>query len=116
MILKKKAKISSDLYIAAIGASAGGLEALQKLISHVSPDIKNVAFVVVQHLSPTYKSMLVQMLSSQTKLEVLEVTDNTQVRDRNIYITPPDCEINIKKGKLFLKKSIQGYAPHPSID
>lgn len=116
MIAKKKAEPKSDIYIAAIGASAGGLEALQKLISHIPADIKNVAFVVVQHLSPTYKSMLVQTLSSQTKLEVIEVKDSVVVRERHIYITPPDCEITIKKGKLYLNKTTQNYSPHPSIN
>src|ERR1035437_1049898 len=112
MVLKKNSKSSSDLYVAAIGASAGGLEALQKLISHIPADIKNVAFIVVQHLSPTYKSMLVQTLGSQTKLEVVEAKNNIQVRERYIYITPPNCEISIIKGKLFLSKSTGGYAAH----
>jgi chemotaxis response regulator CheB len=104
------------LYIAAIGASAGGLEALQKLISHLPADIKNIAFIVVQHLSPNYKSMLVQSLGSQTKLKVVEVKNTVQVITGTIYITPPDREITIKKGKLYLAKSTSVHGPRPSID
>jgi two-component system, chemotaxis family, CheB/CheR fusion protein len=96
----------SSLHIAAIGASAGGLEALQKLISTLPEDIGNIAFIIVQHLSPNYKSMLVQSLSSQTKLMVTEIINGTLIKDRTIYITPPDHEISIKNGKLYLAKTV----------
>jgi two-component system CheB/CheR fusion protein len=109
-------KSGSPLYIAAIGASAGGLEALQKLVSHLPGDIKNIAFIVVQHLSPNYKSMLVQSLSSQTRLKVVEVKNTVLVSGGTIYITPPDREITIKKRKLYLTKSPGTHGPRPSID
>jgi PAS domain S-box-containing protein len=114
--VKREAKVPSGLYIVAIGASAGGLEALQKLIAHIPSDIKNVAFIVVQHLSPTYKSMLVQTLSSQTKLEVLEAKNKVRIVERNIYVTPPDCEISIRKGILSISKSTVKHAPNPSVN
>ena len=107
---------SADFYIAAIGASAGGLEALQMLISHIPPNIRNIAFIVVQHLSPTYKSMLVQTLSNQTKLEVIEVRNRMKISACNIYITPPDNEVSVKNGMLFLQKTRFNNYPHPSID
>jgi two-component system, chemotaxis family, CheB/CheR fusion protein len=109
-------KITPRLYIAAIGASAGGLEALQKLVSHLPAGIKNIAFVIVQHLSPNYKSMLVQSLSNHTGLKVVEVKNTVPVNAGTIYITPPDKEIIIKKGKLYLAKSTGAHGPRPSID
>jgi two-component system CheB/CheR fusion protein len=114
--VKKITKSSAGLYIAAIGASAGGLEALQKLISHIPADIENVAFIVVRHLSPAYKSLLAQTLSSQTKLEVVEVKNKVKVAERHIYITPPDCQITIKKGVLLLNKSANNRTPNPSVN
>lgn len=111
-----KVKTSLPPYIAAIGASAGGLEALQKLLSHLPEEFNNVAMVIVQHLSPNYKSMLVQMLSTKTSLKVIEVKNTVQVKASTIYITPPDREINIKKGKLYLSKSTGEHGPRPSID
>ncbi|HLP52894.1 MAG TPA: chemotaxis protein CheB, partial [Chitinophagales bacterium] len=116
MIQKKTAKPSSNLFIAAIGASAGGLDALQKLVSDIPEDVRNVAFVIVQHLSPSYKSMLVPTLSNQTKLEVIEAKDGMTISPCKIYVTPPDREISIKNSKLHLRKSARSYSPHPSID
>lgn len=109
-------KSTSSPCIAAIGASAGGLEALQKLVSHLPASIKNIGIVVAQHMSPNYKSMLVQSLSTHTSFKVEEVRNTVQVSAGTIYITPPDREITIKKGKLFLAKSIGAHAPRPSID
>ncbi|MDP4285667.1 MAG: PAS domain S-box protein [Bacteroidota bacterium] len=111
-----KRKPGPPLYIAGIGASAGGLEALQKLISHLPGDIKNIAFIIVQHLSPNYKSMLVESLSGQTKLKVAEIKNTVLVNAGTIYITPPDYEITIKKRKLYLTKPPRTYGPRPSID
>lgn len=111
-----KKKSSGVLYIAAVGASAGGLEALQKLISNVPAKTKNLALIIVQHLSPTYKSMLVQALSNQTSFQVIEVKNGTLVKEKNIYITPPDREITIKKGKLYLSKPPRTHNPRPSIN
>ena len=111
-----KKKSSGELYIAAVGASAGGLEALQKLISSIPSTTKNLALIIVQHLSPNYKSMLVQSLSTQTTLKVIEVKNGTPVIEKCIYITPPDREIVIKKGKLYLSKPPRTHNPRPSIN
>ena len=60
---------NEPLYIVAIGTSAGGLESLQKFFDHMEPDT-GMAFVVVQHLSPTHKSMMVEILSKHTAMTV----------------------------------------------
>ncbi len=116
MKAQSKKKFSDTLYIAAIGASAGGLEALQKVISNIPDKTKHLAIIIVQHLSPNYKSMLVQSLSSQTSFEVIEVKNAISVKEKCIYITPPDREITLKKGKLFLSKPPKTYNPRPSIN
>ena len=69
----------------AIGASAGGLEALTAFVSSLPTDL-NVPFVVLQHLSPNYRSMMVQLLARATDLEVREIEDNSVPLPNHIYI------------------------------
>ena len=109
-------KIKKPFYIAGIGSSAGGLEALQDFLSHLPENLKNVAFIVAQHLSPTHKSMLVQLLSRETKLLVSEAKNGDTVEPNNIYITPPDNEISISGGKIWLQRPKGGIGPKPSVD
>ena len=60
--------------IVGIGASAGGLEALKLFFDNTSPN-SGIAFVIVQHLDPTHKSLLTELLSSHTKMKVTEIMD-----------------------------------------
>ncbi len=103
-------------YLIGIGSSAGGLEALTDLLSHLPRRLEEVALVVVQHLSPTYKSMLVQLLSRETELEVKEAVSGTLVKSNTVYITPPDNDIVVNKGKIMLKKPANQPGPKPSVD
>ncbi|GAB4337487.1 MAG: hypothetical protein OHK0038_15930 [Flammeovirgaceae bacterium] len=112
----EKAKGNEEMVIVGIGASAGGLEALQELVSHLPQDIENVVIVIAQHLSPTYKSMLVQLLSRQTQLEVIEVKNGMPVLAGKIYITPPDSDIYIRKNFFVLEKPASTTGPKPSVD
>jgi two-component system, chemotaxis family, CheB/CheR fusion protein len=111
-----KRKRPRSIYIAAIGASAGGLDALQKLISFVPKSADNLALLVVQHLSPNYKSMLVQSLSSQTSFDVVEATHGVEVKAKTIYITPANSDISVRKGKILLNKAPRSPHPWPSIN
>ncbi len=106
----------TGLFIIGVGASAGGLEALSDFLSHLPPMIDNIAIVVVQHLSPTYKSMLVQLLSKQTPLQVVEIKNDMAVEAGKVYITPPDSEIGITNGVMHLTKPLMSIGPKPSVD
>jgi len=88
-------------YIVAIGASAGGLEALQLLFQNIPPDT-GLAFVVIQHLSPDYKSLMVELLSRQTTMTVLRVENNMTVQANCVYLIPPKKNMTIKNNELFL--------------
>lgn len=88
-------------YIAGVGASAGGLKALIEFFSQV-PLGSEIAFVVVQHLSPDYESHMVNLLSKQTELPVQQATDGLTVQPNNIYLIPRRKNMTIFKGKLFL--------------
>ncbi|WP_448518476.1 chemotaxis protein CheB [Rhodoflexus sp.] len=110
--------ITNDpLFIAGIGASAGGLEAISELLSHLPTQATtNLAIIVVQHLSPTYKSMLVQLLRKHTTWDVVEIKNGIPVEAGKVYITPPDSEIAIEQRILHLSKPILSVGPKPSID
>ncbi|HEV7350928.1 PAS domain S-box protein [Telluribacter sp.] len=106
----------TPLYLIGVGASAGGLEALQDFLFHFPSDLADVAIIIAQHLSPTHKSMLVQLLSKQTKLSVSEAKHNAQIQKDCIYITPPDSEITIVNTKFSLVKPHSPTGPKPSVD
>lgn len=88
-------------YIVGIGASAGGLEALEYFFDHL-PNDSGLGFVVVQHLSPDFKSLMVELLSRHTSLQVHRVEDGAVVRPNAVYLIPPKKNLLIAKGRLRL--------------
>jgi two-component system CheB/CheR fusion protein len=98
---KTQLTTESPVSVVGIGASAGGLEAIQELLKKL-PDNTGMAFVIVQHLSPDYKSMLSEILCKYTMMPVLQA-ENGQILERNtIYLIPPKFNMEVKKGKLLL--------------
>jgi two-component system CheB/CheR fusion protein len=87
--------------IVGIGASAGGLEALQEFFQNL-PNDPGLAFVVVQHLSPDYKSLMDELLSRHTFLSIHKVVDGMRVEINSIYLIPPRKNMTVFNGKLFL--------------
>ncbi len=92
---------NKEIYIAAIGASAGGLEALNKFFENVDDD-PGIAFVVIQHLSPDHESHMVNLLSKKTEMKVLEITDGMKIKKNNVYLIPPKKNIKIIGEQLYL--------------
>jgi two-component system CheB/CheR fusion protein len=87
--------------IAGIGASAGGLEALEQFLGHV-PEKCGVAFVVIQHLDPTHKGIMPELLQRITPMEVFQARDRMRVRPDCVYVIPPNKEMSILHGALHL--------------
>lgn len=85
----------------AVGASAGGLEAIEAFFSRMPQDT-SFGFVVVQHLSPDYKSLMVEILSKKTSITVQRAEDGMVVRPANIYLIPPKKNLTIYHGTLML--------------
>ena len=83
---KKEVKENS-FPVVAIGASAGGLEAMMELLKHL-PSETGIAFIYVQHLSPDHKSMLTEILSKKTKMKVQEIDDMDKIQPDNLFIIP----------------------------
>ena len=99
--MNKKEIGNRPKFLVGIGASAGGLEALERMFSPM-PEIDHLAFVIVQHLSPDFKSLMDELLGRWTKLPVKRVTDQMPVKSRHIYLLPPKKEMIISDGKLLL--------------
>jgi len=89
-------------YIVGIGASAGGLEALQEFFKAV-PLNTGIGFVVIQHLSPDYKSLMDELLARYTKLRIMKAQDGMLVEPNTIYLIPPRNNLSIFHGKLVLE-------------
>ncbi|MBF0205882.1 MAG: PAS domain-containing protein [Oligoflexia bacterium] len=89
--------------IVGIGASAGGLAAFEAFFSGMPADVDpGMAFILVQHLDPTYKSVLTEILGRYTRMQVFEVEDGMKVRSNCIYIIPPNCDMTLLNGVLQL--------------
>lgn len=89
-----------------IGASAGGLEALEQFFAHV-PAKSGVAYIVVQHLDPTKKAMLAELLQRVTSLSVREAGEQTRVEADHVYVIPPNAELSLVQGMLHLTPAIE---------
>ena len=87
--------------IVGIGASAGGLEALELFLEHVPVD-SGMAFVIVQHLDPTHKGIMPELLQRVTGMSVVQVKDRTKVRQNRVYVIPPNKDMSILHGVLYL--------------
>ena len=108
-------KESLPFPIVAVGASAGGLEAIMALLNALPADM-GMAFVVVQHLSPTYHSVLSQILNRATTMPVMEVADNTPVEPDHVYVIPPGKNLVFSDGHLQLAPRTQKLGQHRPID
>ncbi len=89
--------------IIAVGASAGGLSAFKSFFDGMKNyDSINMAFVLIQHLAPDYKSMLSDIIDTYTSLEVLEVSSKMKVYPNRVYIIPPNKKMTIRDGVFHL--------------
>ena len=87
--------------IVGIGASAGGLEAIEQFLAHIPPQC-GLAFVIVQHLDPTHKGIMPELLQRMTKMKVFQVKDRTKVLPDCVYVIPPNKDMSILHGVLHL--------------
>ncbi len=106
---------SGKFPIVGIGASAGGLEALEQFLSNV-PEHSGMAYVVIQHLDPTYKGMLPELLQRTTPMQVLQVKDRMAVKPNCVYVIPPNKSMSILKGVLHLFEPMESRGQRLPID
>ncbi len=90
-----------DVRVVGIGTSAGGLEALQEFFKNVPID-SDIAYVVIQHLSPDYKSLMDELLARFTKLPIYVIKSGMVIKPNTIYLIPPRKNLYISYNKLIL--------------
>ncbi len=95
-----------DFPIVGIGASAGGLEALEQFLGNV-PDNCGMAFVVIQHLDPHHVGVMPELLQRTTSMKVLQVSDKMQVQPNHLYVIPPNKSMSILKNFLHLFEPVE---------
>lgn len=87
--------------VAGIGASAGGLEAMIPLVKNL-PGNTGMAFIMIQHMKPTHKSMLAEILAQSAAMPVREITDHLTIEPNQIYVVPPNSNLAIRRGRFQL--------------
>ncbi|MCW3088179.1 MAG: chemotaxis protein [Sediminibacterium sp.] len=113
---QKEEKIAqSPHHIVGIGASAGGMEALHELFDNMPPDT-GFSFVVIQHLSPDYKSLMSELLAKHTMMQVFEATEGMPVKPNCVYVIPSKVLLTVKQGRLRLTEKIKNNQPNNAID
>ena len=101
--------------VVGIGASAGGLESLSQLVAGL-PSNLGCIYVVAQHMSPTHRSMMADILSRETRLPVREITDTEQPKPDVIYIIPPGKNLTFKGHRFILTTPSPEVSPKPSVN
>ena len=104
-----------DHYIVAIGASAGGLEAIHEFFDSM-PDSPNISFIIIQHLSPDYKSLLVELVGRHTDMKVYEAGDHQEIERKCVYVIPNTKLITIQKNELRLTDKQNLKMPNNAVD
>jgi two-component system, chemotaxis family, CheB/CheR fusion protein len=101
--------------IVAIGASAGGLEALSELLTAV-PSRSGMAYIVVQHLDPTHESLLTALLAKKTAMPVVTAEETLRVAPDHVYIIPPNVTLTLQNDRLHLTPRPNPPARHMPVD
>ncbi|MFZ2285925.1 MAG: chemotaxis protein CheB [Bacteroidales bacterium] len=101
--------------IVGIGASAGGLEALEQFLGNV-PENSGMAFIVIQHLDPTQKGMLPELLQRITPMKVYQAADRMAVKVNTVYVIPPNKSMSILNGVLHLFEPVETRGMRLPID
>ncbi|MEM6751674.1 MAG: chemotaxis protein CheB [Cyanobacteria bacterium P01_C01_bin.38] len=92
-----------NFFVVGIGASAGGLRALEEFFENMPSD-SGASFVVIQHLSPDFKSLMKELLERHTKMKVYRVEDGMPLEPNCIYLIPPGINLIIKGRRLYFQQ------------
>lgn len=105
----------SEFLIVGIGASAGGIQALQEFFNAVSIE-SGIAYVVILHLSPDHDSQLAAVLQRETSLPVAQVTKKTQIKPNHIYVVPPNQHLTIEREYIEVSPNISTEERRAPVD
>lgn len=105
-VVVKDKQIKTEQFIIAIGASAGGMNQINTFFDYTPLD--SVSYIIIQHLSADYKSMMALLLAKHSKLNIIEAENNMQVEMNKVYLIPSKNVMTIKDGRLFLSDKQKG--------
>ena len=100
-VANSRAQARRSFAVVGLGASAGGLEALEQFLGNVPKD-SGLGFVVVQHLDPIRKGILVELLQRKTAMPVVQITDQMRIEPNRVYVIPPNKDLSLLHGVLHL--------------
>jgi two-component system CheB/CheR fusion protein len=104
----------ADFLVVGVGASAGGLEALNELLQNVQQD--GLALIVVQHLAPDHESILTQLLARSAHIPVVTAVDGMVIERNRIYVTPPNVELAVLHGVIRTMTPVGSHGPRLPVD
>jgi two-component system CheB/CheR fusion protein len=105
---------SSPQHIIALGASAGGIEAIYTFFDHTPLD--KASYIIIQHLSPHHQSRLAQLLQKHSKLDIAQAENGMVVEPNKIYVIPNKQFMTLQKGTLYLTSKAGKKGPHQTIN
>jgi two-component system, chemotaxis family, CheB/CheR fusion protein len=106
---------SQRLSVVGLGASAGGIKALKEFFARVDPQ-SGCAYVVILHLSPEYDSRLAEVLQSDARIGVAQVTGSTRIQPNHVYVVPPNRSMAIADGHLSLSELTRAEQRRSPVD
>ena len=112
---KEHPLIQRSTLVVGIGASAGGVEALSRFFDAMPPD-SGAAFVIVLHLDPTRESQMAHVLSSHTKMSVVQVADDMKIMPNMVYVIAPDKDLTVRGGILHLAEPAESRGHRHPVD
>jgi two-component system, chemotaxis family, protein-glutamate methylesterase/glutaminase len=111
----ERSQTAPQFDVIAIGASAGGVEALHTVAASLPGDFP-VPVLIVQHMDPRHKSLLAILLGRRCRLRVKQAANEEEIRSGTIYIAQPDMHLIVRSGRLVLTDTKQVHFSRPSID
>ncbi len=120
-IKKKKNKTieitssSNSFYIVGIGASAGGLDALERFFENMTEN-SGMAFIVVSHLDPNHVSIMPELIQKSTKMKLFKAEDGMAVKPNHVYVAPANRDIGILHGTIQLIEPLEPHGFRLPID
>ena len=113
--VEQKIPVTVSIPIVGIGASAGGLEALEQFFENV-PENSGLAFVVIQHLDPNHAGIMPDLLQRATLMKVIQASDHLKVHANHVYVIPPNRNMSILNGYLYLFEPVESRGLRLPID
>ncbi len=119
VILRKKnsgiSALDNDFYVVGIGASAGGLDALEKFFENMTEN-SGMAFIIISHLDPNHVSIMPELIQKSTKMKLFQAEDGMVVEPNHVYVTPPNRDLALFRRTIQLIEPVEPHGFRLPID